>query len=63
MNLYRLLEEKDDHLKLRLYRRGAPLPLSDVLPILENLGLRVVAERAYPVRRVMSCVTGFRNSA
>ncbi|MFK8042583.1 NAD-glutamate dehydrogenase [Congregibacter sp.] len=50
MNLYRLLEEKDDHLKLRLYRMGSPLPLSDVLPILENLGLRVVAERAYPVR-------------
>ncbi|CAN0602055.1 unnamed protein product, partial [Ectocarpus sp. 12 AP-2014] len=50
MNLYRLLEEGGDHLKLRLYRRGAALPLSDVLPILENLGLRVVAERAYPVR-------------
>ncbi|MFT6772191.1 NAD-glutamate dehydrogenase, partial [Congregibacter sp.] len=50
MNLYRLLEEKDDHLKLRLYRMDSPLPLSDVLPILENLGLRVVAERAYPVR-------------
>ncbi len=50
MHLYRLLEEKDDHLKLRLYRTGQPLPLSDVLPILENLGLRVVAERAYPVR-------------
>ncbi|MEE4109335.1 MAG: NAD-glutamate dehydrogenase, partial [Halieaceae bacterium] len=50
MHLYRLVEEKDDHLKLRLYRRGTALPLSDVLPILENLGLRVVAERAYPVR-------------
>jgi len=50
MHLYRALEEADDHLKLRLYRRGQALPLSDVLPILENLGLRVVAERAYPVR-------------
>lgn len=50
MNLYRLLEEADNHLKLRLYRRDVALPLSDVLPILENLGLRVVAERAYPVR-------------
>ncbi|MEM1402895.1 MAG: NAD-glutamate dehydrogenase [Pseudomonadota bacterium] len=50
LNLYRQLEEKDDHLKLRLYRAGSALPLSDVLPILENLGLRVVAERAYPVR-------------
>ncbi len=50
MRLYRLLEEPDDHLKLRLYSAARPLPLSDVLPILENLGLRVVTERAYPVR-------------
>jgi glutamate dehydrogenase len=50
MNLYRLIEEEDDHLRLRLYHANAPLPLSDVLPILENLGLRVVTERAYPVR-------------
>ncbi|MFT7288169.1 MAG: glutamate dehydrogenase, partial [Halieaceae bacterium] len=50
LNLYRLIEEKDDHLKLRLYRLDSPLPLSDVLPILENLGLRVVTESAYPVR-------------
>jgi glutamate dehydrogenase len=64
MNLYRLIEEEDDHLKLRLYHANAPLPLSDVLPILENLGLRVVTERAYPVRAGDGSVTcGFRNSA
>jgi glutamate dehydrogenase len=34
---------------LRLYRRGAPVVLSDVLPVLENLGLRIVAEDAYRV--------------
>jgi glutamate dehydrogenase len=50
MSLYRLLEEGDDMLRLRLYHRGESLPLSDVLPILENLGLRVVAERPYGVR-------------
>ncbi|MEM6301937.1 MAG: NAD-glutamate dehydrogenase [Pseudomonadota bacterium] len=50
LHLYRQLEEADNHLKFRMYRAGTPLPLSDVLPILENLGLRVVAERAYPVR-------------
>ena len=49
MHLYRLIEESDDQLKLRLYHADNSLPLSDVLPILENLGLRVVAERAYPV--------------
>ncbi|MEH6589540.1 MAG: NAD-glutamate dehydrogenase [Halioglobus sp.] len=50
MSLYRLLEESDDRLRLRLYHRGESLPLSDILPILENLGLRVVTERPYGVK-------------
>ena len=50
MSLYRLVEEGDDRLRLRLYHAGQSLPLSDVLPILENLGLRVVTERPYGVR-------------
>jgi len=50
MSLYRLVEEDTDRLRLRLYHRGESLPLSDVLPILENLGLRVVTERPYGVR-------------
>ena len=50
MSLYRLVEEGDDMLRLRLYHSGKSLPLSDVLPILENLGLRVVTERPYGVR-------------
>jgi glutamate dehydrogenase len=32
---------------LRLYRQDAPVVLSDILPILENLGLRVIAEEPY----------------
>lgn len=50
MRLYRLLEEGDQKLRLRIYHRGDSLPLSDILPILENLGLRVVSERPYGVR-------------
>jgi glutamate dehydrogenase len=50
MSLYRLLQEGDDMLRLRLYHRGDSLPLSDILPILENLGLRVVTERPSGVR-------------
>jgi glutamate dehydrogenase len=50
MSLYRLVEEDSDMLRLRLYHRGHSLPLSDVLPILENLGLRVMTERPYGVR-------------
>ncbi|MGH7030426.1 MAG: NAD-glutamate dehydrogenase, partial [Stellaceae bacterium] len=34
---------------LRLYRAGEPVALSDVLPMLENLGLRVVAEEPFRI--------------
>ncbi len=34
---------------LRLYRRDAPVVLSDILPVLENLGLRIVAEEPYRI--------------
>ncbi len=42
--------QADGSLRLKLYRRGQDLPLSDVLPVMENLGLRVIAERPYPVQ-------------
>jgi glutamate dehydrogenase len=35
--------------KLKLYHKNEPIHLSDVLPILENFGLRVVDERPYKV--------------
>jgi glutamate dehydrogenase len=36
-------------LRLRLYRRSAPLAMSDLLPLLENFDLRVLNERPYRV--------------
>ncbi len=50
MSLYRSVEEGGEMLRLRLYHGAQSLPLSDVLPILENLGLRVMTERPYGVR-------------
>lgn len=50
MSFYRLVDEDEDHLRFRLFRRGKSLPLSDVLPVLENLGLRVVAESPFGVK-------------
>ena len=43
---------RGDAPELRLYRRGEPVILSDVLPILENLGLRIVAEEPYRIDTV-----------
>ena len=50
MSFYRMVDEEDQHLRFRLFRKGESLPLSDVLPVLENLGLRVIAESPYGVR-------------
>ena len=36
-------------LSLRLYHRGESLTLSDVLPVLESMGLRVLSERPYKI--------------
>ncbi|HEV2300990.1 MAG TPA: NAD-glutamate dehydrogenase domain-containing protein, partial [Stellaceae bacterium] len=39
----------DDAPGLRIYRAGEPVVLSDILPIIENLGLRVVAEEPFRI--------------
>jgi len=35
---------------LKIYRLGTPLALSDVMPILENMGLRVITERPAQIK-------------
>lgn len=49
LNLYRRLEDSEDELRLKLFRKGEELALSDVLPMLENLGLWVLSEQTYAV--------------
>jgi glutamate dehydrogenase len=43
------LYREADELRFKIYRAGAPVALSDVLPVLEHLGLRVVTEEPYAV--------------
>ena len=50
MNLHRPLAVESGTLRFRLFRCGAPVALSDVLPILENLGLRVSDDRPYQIQ-------------
>ncbi|MDZ7852258.1 MAG: NAD-glutamate dehydrogenase [Halomonas sp.] len=47
LSLYRLVEEEGSGVNLKLFHRDQPIPLSDVLPMMENLGLRVIGERPY----------------
>ncbi len=46
---YRAQEEQSGSqaVRLKLFQRNAPIHLSDVLPILEHMGLRVIGERPY----------------
>ncbi|MDX2371077.1 MAG: NAD-glutamate dehydrogenase [Colwellia sp.] len=52
MLFYQPLEEKKDSrfVKLKLFHKGDPIHLSDVLPILENFGLRVIGESPYAIK-------------
>ena len=46
---YRKASDAHSALRLKLYVLGEVLPLSVSLPVFENLGLKVIAEDAYPV--------------
>ena len=50
MSLYVPLESPLDHLAFKLLRSGQPILLSDVLPLLENMGVRVSDERPYEIK-------------
>jgi glutamate dehydrogenase len=51
MSFYRVLEQSSEILRFKLFVADEPLVLSDVIPVLENLGMRVVGEHPYAVRR------------
>ena len=48
VNLYRSRGE-DTGLRLKFYRLGDDIPLSDALPMMENMGLRVISEHPYRI--------------
>jgi glutamate dehydrogenase len=49
MNLYRPAEAAKDAMNFKIYVTGKPVPLSDVLPMLENMGLKVMSEIPYHI--------------
>jgi glutamate dehydrogenase len=51
LRLYRPVEADNQMLRLRLYRLGEPIPLSDSLPMLENMGVMVLDEQSYRLER------------
>jgi glutamate dehydrogenase len=49
MSLYRPLEAPEGTLRFKLLSSAQPLPLSEAVPMLEAMGVRVVEERPYEV--------------
>ena len=49
MLLYRPLEAPPGSMRFKLFHRGRPVTLSDSLPMLENMGLKVLEERPYRI--------------
>ena len=49
LSLYRPLEAPAGALRAKLFRSGAPLALSDMLPMFENMGVQVADERPYEI--------------
>ncbi len=50
MSLYRPRKAQNGIIRFKLFCMNDPIPLSKVLPILENLGLHIVSERPYELK-------------
>ncbi|TYC52545.1 NAD-glutamate dehydrogenase [Rhodobacterales bacterium] len=49
ITFHRMQESKASRLALKVYHSGAPIPLSARVPLLENMGFRVINERTYRI--------------
>lgn len=49
LNLYRPLEASDDQVSFKVYRADQPVTLSEILPMLENMGFLVSGEMPFEV--------------
>jgi len=49
MSFFRPVDEAKNKIRLKLFHVNHPVPLSDALPILENMGLRVISEQPYRI--------------
>ncbi len=49
MLLYRSQEEDGEKIKFKLYYRNRPKPLSEIMPMLENMGLEVIGESPFKI--------------
>ncbi|MGW4646118.1 NAD-glutamate dehydrogenase [Kitasatospora sp. NPDC004289] len=51
LNLYQPVGAGDDERRFKIYRVGGPISLTEVLPVLQRLGVEVLDERPYALTR------------
>ena len=49
LNIYRMIEDAEHVVRFKIYHPGHALPLSDCLPMMENMGLRVIGEELFQI--------------
>lgn len=49
VEFYRLNDAPDNDLRLKVYHRQTPVPLSEILPVLENMGMKSLSETPFEV--------------
>lgn len=50
IHMYRPIAADESSLRMKLYSRGKAISPSDALPVIENMGLKVLAEKPYKVQ-------------
>ncbi|MBA4696273.1 MAG: NAD-glutamate dehydrogenase [Legionella sp.] len=50
MNFYKMMDEKPENFRLKIYQNESSIALTDVLPLLEKLGMRALSERPYSLK-------------
>ncbi len=50
LDLYKPNDIADDRIRLKVFHAGSPITLSDILPILEDMGIRAIAELPFEVK-------------
>ncbi len=51
MSFYQSLGDARNCIRFKIYHHSNPLPLADQIPIIENLGLKVISEYPYKIHR------------
>src|SRR5262249_10619030 len=50
MNLYHQADTQNERIHFKLFHANETIPLSDAIPILEKMGLRVIGEQPYQIQ-------------